>query len=189
MELKVGDTEDGMCGNDDISLEERNINMLETSVKKIMEKVVKPSVDNGTIIDILCDRIDSLNMDMVTYNNIKIPNQPREREDDNREYKLYLDFNGCRKKFENRSTQLLHRLITGDGKALYIIGLYDDGTISGIEMEKLISSIDNICKMAKNIKGIIRRVSIYDTQYKGKYVVTIRLYIPSLNMPDDMFIY
>lgn len=146
-------------------------------------------IEDMEVIDILCKNVKELSRDIVSYNCVKIPNQPREREDDNREYKLYLEFDGCKKKFEHRSTQLLHRLITGDGKALYLIGLYDDGTVSGIEIDKLMSSIENIYKMAKNINGNVSKVSVYDTQYHAKYVGTVRLTIPSTSLIDDMFIY
>lgn len=144
---------------------------------------------SNVIICTICSNCNEwLDNSIVVYEKIIIPDQPKEREDDNREYKLFLEFSGCKRKFESRSTQLLNRLIVGEGKALYLIGLYDDGRIEGISLIKLSNSINNICKMANNIGGSIRRVAIYNTKQNGNYIAAIRLELPNFAITDDMFI-
>lgn len=152
-----------------------------------MAETIKRTVSD--IINKICDTIkDYMGNTIIVHEKIIIPDQPKEREDDNREYKLYLDFNDCKRKFENRSTQMLNRLILGNGKALYLIGLYDDGRTDGISLSQLELSINNVCKMAMNIGGSVRRIAIYDTRQLGKYVAAIRVEIPDEYIEDDMFI-
>jgi len=60
-------------------------------------------------------------------------------------------------------------LLQGDGKYCeYQIGLSDDGTPTGISLEEMIESLDNMCEMAKNNNAKLTLKQI-NHGYKGKY--------------------
>ena len=118
------------------------------------------------------------NITNIKYYPKKIPNQPEEKYYGNREYKRFILFNDKKEnkrkiKINKRSTQLLFRLSEGDGKALYIIGLEDDGIVYGIEEKILIESINNIIKMCKIIKADIKNINIYNGI--NGYISSIRI--------------
>lgn len=146
------------------------------------------SISQLDVVKFICRNSNSqLSRSMVVYESIIMPDQPEEREDDNREYKLFLEFDGCKRKFEQRSTQLLNRLIVGDGKALYLLGLSDDGQTKGIKLDRLSISINNVCQIANNVGGAVRRVAIYNTRIPNQYVASVRLILPK-GITDDIFI-
>lgn len=118
------------------------------------------------------------NITNIKYYPKKIPNQPEEKYYGNREYKRYILFNDKKEnkrklKINKRSTQLLFRLSEGDGKALYIIGLEDDGIVYGIEEQILIESINNIIEMCKIINADIKNINIYNGI--NGYISSIRI--------------
>ena len=66
-----------------------------------------------------------------------------ENEDGNIEYKLkLLDINSNRK--ENLITQMRRRCIDGNGECIYILGVEDDGTMTGITQKEYEETLDNI---------------------------------------------
>ena len=81
---------------------------------------------------------------MLSYIDKTIPKQPPEKEYGNKEYKRYLKNhpkNNQERFIEKRATQMLYRLIEGNGKALYLFGIDDDGEIVGMSKEELDSTI------------------------------------------------
>ena len=118
------------------------------------------------------------NITNIKYYPKKIPNQPEEKYYGNREYKRFILFNEKKEnkrkiKINKRSTQLLFRLSEGEGKALYIIGLEDDGIVYGIEERILIESINNIIEMCNIIKAEIKNINIYNGI--NGYISSIRI--------------
>ena len=118
------------------------------------------------------------NITNIKYYSKKIPNQPEEKYYGNREYKRFILFNDKKEnkrkiKINKRSTQLLFRLSEGEGKALYIIGLEDDGIVYGIEERILIESINNIIEMCNIIKAEIKNINIYNGI--NGYISSIRI--------------
>ena len=69
---------------------------------------------------------------------------------------------------------MLFRLIEGDGKAIYFLGVNDDGTSDGIELNNLLISIDTLKNIAKILNITISKINIYNGN-KG-YIATIRLF-------------
>ena len=116
---------------------------------------------------------------MISYINKSIPKQPPERDYGNKEYKRYL-INHPKNKpelfIEKRATQMLFRLIEGEGKALYLFGIEDNGDIRGMNKKQLDGTISNLKKIAKSIKANIKNFRIY-TGGKG-YVCTARIQLP-----------
>lgn len=124
---------------------------------------------------------------MLVYKRQKIPAQPPELEYGNTEYKIFLSPN-YRKKIkknqqlyfhnyiQNKSTQMLFRLLEGQGKALYLLGIEDNGKVRGMNSEEMKLSIKNINLMAHQIGAIIKIIRVYEGGI-GK-VCTVRIYLP-----------
>ena len=106
----------------------------------------------------------------------KIPNQPPELYYGNKEYKISLVYSpkNINKILEKKASQMLFRLIEGDGKAIYFLGVNDDGTSDGIELNNLLISIDTLKNIAKILNITISKINIYNGN-KG-YIATIRLF-------------
>lgn len=109
----------------------------------------------------------------IAYCNKIIPNQPEEDYYGNREYKLYLDTYNNYDKLQKRSTQLLYRLNEGEGRAIYLIGINDNGVSVGCNLQDLFKSILSIIKMSNIIKSEISKITIYNSENKN-YISTIR---------------
>ena len=108
----------------------------------------------------------------------KIPKQPKEYYYGNREYKLKIT-NCNDKKIIKRSTQMLFRLHEGNGKAIYLIGIDDNGNIAGLTLEDMNISLNNIIKIATVSNCIIKKIKIYqyitDTNNNYKFIIILRL--------------
>ena len=71
---------------------------------------------------------------------------------------------------------MLFRLLEGKGKALYLLGIEDNGTVRGMNPEEMKLSIENIKLMAQQIGAIIKIIRVYEGGI-GK-VCTVRIYLP-----------
>ena len=125
----------------------------------------------------------------ITIKSGKIPKQPKERYYGNREYKRRI--NNCNnEKIIKRSTQMLFRLHEGNGKAVYMIGVDDNGEIFGLTETELLDSIKNIVKITKKINSEIKKISIYSYPccYNGfnekRFIVILRIY----KLIEDLYI-
>lgn len=104
-----------------------------------------------------------------------LPRQPPENEDDNREYKRHLVPQKKNEKhfYHKRATQMQYRLHLGNGKALYIIGIEDNGNNNGVSENELNVSLKNIKTITELIKANIKNIRIYNG-IKGK-IATVRI--------------
>ncbi len=113
-----------------------------------------------------------------------LPKVPQENERGNIEYKYKLNyqesdfiFKKRRKKEERKkekiASQMLYRLLEGEGKAVYIIGVHDNGDNIGIELSEIYDSIRYFVDCVEIIKAKIKSIKIY----RGRigYITTIRL--------------
>ena len=106
------------------------------------------------------------------YINKLFPRQPQEIDDGNREYKWFLS--KASHLVDKIATQLKYRLYEGDGKALYIIGVMDDGDPIGISTKKLLSSLSLLYEASQIISNtLINTLRIYKA--REGYIATIRL--------------
>ena len=115
---------------------------------------------------------------IVTINLKQIPNQPPEIYYGNKEYKITLDYKEksdsyITKILQKKASQMLFRLNEGNGKAIYLIGVEDNGTAKGINILNLLKSINHIKKISKIIQCTISKINIY----KGSqgFISSIRL--------------
>ena len=113
---------------------------------------------------------------MLIYIEKKIPNQPPEKEYGNKEYKRYLinhPKNNQEKFIEKRATQMLFRIIEGNGKAVYLFGVEDDGKIKEMDENQLQTTIFYLKKIASSIKALIKKIRIYKS--KNGFVCSARI--------------
>ena len=75
----------------------------------------------------------------------------------NIEYKRNLE-KFTRVKFEKYSTQLKYRIIEGNGKAIYIIGINDNGNVFGISKETIPDTINLVNRISYNIDSYINYI-------------------------------
>ena len=82
-------------------------------------------------------------------------------------------------KLNKRSTQLLFRLNEGKGKAIYMIGVDDDGGNKGIDLKLLMYSYEYLQSMCKLVNASCNMMNIY----KGLngYIGSVRIHIPNYN--------
>ena len=116
--------------------------------------------------------------DKVEYVDSEFPDQPQEiDEEGNREYKWKIimeDAIDKEKKITKLASQMKWRLYEGDGKALYILGITDEGDALGITEKDLHETLCVIDEVTKRIKSDIVSAKIYDKE--GYYVCTVRVY-------------
>ena len=114
-----------------------------------------------------------------------IPKIPKENHKGNKEYKLKLNYNPMdktelreqreQKKKEKIATQLFYRLLEGNGKAIYIIGVRDNGENIGISLKETFESIHFLIDSCKIIQAKIRNINIY--LGKEGYITTLIIHL------------
>ncbi len=87
--------------------------------------------------------------------------QPPEVEEGNREYKLKLNIMD-KDRFNRFTSQMKFRLYEGNGKALYIIGISDDGHPTGITDEEMEISINEMRKVVNVLDAKINTIRYYN---------------------------
>ena len=134
------------------------------------------------------------------------PNQPPEVENGNKEYKRYFSFryfNKCLKKtndcmetkrkkkrrnnnkiseqrvkniLNQRASQMLYRIHEGDGKALYLFGVEDNGKVYGLDKDQLQDTLYYLEKIVEIIGAEIKSVKCYPCGNNNKrQVITCRI--------------
>lgn len=115
---------------------------------------------------------------MILHINTNFPKQPPENECGNKEYKRYLFYNenkrgGTKNEFINkRASQMLYRLLEGNGKAVYLIGVDDNGLIYSLNDNKIEETIKYIKLISYKIGANIKTIRIYNNR-----VCTIRIFL------------
>ena len=111
------------------------------------------------------------------YINKLIPKQPPEKEYGNKEYKRMFSIRGhnnsIKKLVMKRASQLLFRLIEGEGKAIYLLGIDDNGEVIGLNKQEMETTINFMKKIVEETKGTIKIIRIYNGG-KG-YVCSVRI--------------
>lgn len=104
---------------------------------------------------------------------VKFPNQPPESDAGNREYKRLLKL--CnRHSFQSKATQMLYRIYEGNGRALYLIGIDDDGKVSRIKYPELTETLDCIREISQIIQATIKKINVYRID-ETSYVSSVKI--------------
>jgi len=113
----------------------------------------------------------------LTFMQDEFPDQKPENDEGNTEYKWKLVFEDDKErstKLRKLSSQMIFRLYEGNGKALYLLGITDDGDALGMNVQDLYLTLVMIDEAATRIDCEIKNVRIY--RKERYYIVTIRLY-------------
>lgn len=120
------------------------------------------------------------------YVDTPFPDQPPEVEIGNKEYKRYFSFRYLKQrkvnsrrvqeKLNQRASQMLYRIHEGDGKALYLFGVDDNGTVVGLDKEKFKDTLFYLEKIVNLINAEIKSIKVYPSfkDYE-KHVITCRI--------------
>jgi GTPase len=123
-----------------------------------------------------------MNNIMTNHTEQIMPDQPPEDDMGNREYKLKI--NPARHqdhayRCQKLATQLKYRLIEGDGRALYMLGVKDCGKAEGIDVDDLLTTLYVIFKMCIIIEdSIVNSIRFYKGT-KG-HIAAVRISNPKL---------
>lgn len=126
-----------------------------------------------------------------------LPVQPRELYYGNREYKRHLIINDETKPvhirhnlsrlLEKRGTQMLFRLREGNGKAVYLVGVEDNGqTDKGLTYEEFRTSLITFLRITETTEIKINKLVIYKwlnnqfLQHEYRYIFIARMSKPDL---------
>lgn len=121
--------------------------------------------------------------------NTNLHQQPKEKFYGNREYKRHLMLDGKKniyaKQLQKRCTQLLFRIREGQGKAVYLIGVEDNGNTNGLLQDECIQSIKNFMIITENIGVKINKMRIYKWQNNNemRYCVIFKV----TKVMDDIY--
>lgn len=96
----------------------------------------------------------------------------KESNDGNIEYKLNLS-NMSEIKFQKYSTQLKYRILEGNGIAIYIIGISDNGSVFGISNYEINNTINLFNYICKNVNCKIDL--ILKCQYNNIFFLVIKV--------------
>ncbi|MFB6143310.1 MAG: GTPBP1 family GTP-binding protein [Halorientalis sp.] len=92
-----------------------------------------------------------------------------EREGGSVEFKERLteDLHAREGRFESLAAQLRHRVLSGEGEATYVVGVTDDGRISGIDPEAFSESMDVLSLLAEEAGAHIENVQTWGVDGDG----------------------
>jgi elongation factor 1-alpha len=123
----------------------------------------------------------------ILYINKIFPNQKPEKYYGNREYKRIL-LNNNNNNIQKKASQMLFRIMEGNGKALYILGIDDNGTIVGLNRKELSNSIKLIKLISSEINSKIEKIYIYKGG-KG-HICSVHILLPKnkLNYLENVFL-
>ena len=118
---------------------------------------------------------------MIIHIDKHLPPQPPEKEEGNKEYKRYLKCKtNYQKEFiEKRASQMLYRLIEGEGSAIYMLGVDDDGKIYSLDKKIIDETIKNLKLIAEKIEASINVVRIYKNN-----VLTVRIKLSPMKLKN-----
>ncbi len=106
----------------------------------------------------------------------KIHNIPPEKNKGRCEYKLklvYKDKDIYKKKLHHIASQMKYRLFQGNGKAIFILGVCDNGEVEGITRDELDDSISFLENASSLIHSNIYKKRIYEGN--NGFIATLRI--------------
>jgi elongation factor 1-alpha len=83
-----------------------------------------------------------------------------------------IHLNGTKK--ESLTAQLKHRLLSGDGEALYVIGVSDEGEIKGISEQSFSETVEVIEELSISAGAQVKDVETWDVENMVVGLVTVR---------------
>lgn len=109
--------------------------------------------------------------------------QPPEIEEGNREYKWKIPLLNTLR-LEKFVSQMKYRLYEGNGKAIYILGVLDDGKPIGTSQEELTVTIDQVLKVVKILNAKVEHINYYNGLV-GQ-IATIKIALDIKHLPENV---
>jgi GTPase len=78
-------------------------------------------------------------------------------------------------KIQKYATQLKFRLIEGNGKAIYLLGIKDDGTILGVPYHNIDKYSDIMTNIAKEVDSTVTEIITIGIPYKLSSIIIVKL--------------
>jgi elongation factor 1-alpha len=78
-----------------------------------------------------------------------------------------------RGRLESLASQMRHRVLTGDGVAVYVVGVTDDGGLKGIAEEAYDETVDVLSVVAEEADAVVRDVETHEVEGGNVGVVTV----------------
>lgn len=78
-----------------------------------------------------------------------------------------------RGRLESLASQMRHRILTGDGVAVYVVGVTDDGGLKGVSEETYDETIEVLSKIATEADAVLRDVETHEVDGGRVGVVTV----------------
>ena len=97
-----------------------------------------------------------------------------EKEEGNVEYKLKFEYMNDLK-IKKYATQMKFRIIEGNGEAVYLIGVQDNGQIIGLPKSEVEYSIDILKKIAQEIDSCIKQVIKINVENSDKKILMVTI--------------
>ena len=92
----------------------------------------------------------------------------------NVEYKLKFEYMNDLK-IKKYATQMKFRIIEGNGEAVYLIGVQDNGQIIGLPKSEVEYSIDILKKIAQEIDSCIKQVIKINVENSDKKILMVTI--------------
>ena len=92
----------------------------------------------------------------------------------NVEYKLKFEYMNDLK-IKKYATQMKFRIIEGNGEAIYLIGVQDNGQIVGLPKSEVEYSVDILRKMAKEINSCIKQIIKINVENSEKKILMVTI--------------
>ena len=111
----------------------------------------------------------------------QLPEQPKETEIGNKEYKRKILFTkNHNKMIEKRRTQMLYRLYEGNGIAYYFLGVEDNGQPHGISLSELLITIQNLKEISDGLNTEWKYIEIYPGITRNSYTAIVQLTLTNI---------
>jgi len=78
-----------------------------------------------------------------------------------------------RGRLESLASQMRHRILTGDGVAVYVVGVTDDGGLKGVSEETYDETVEVLSKIATEADAVLRDVETHEVDGGRVGVVTV----------------
>ena len=113
------------------------------------------------------------NLDLVKHFKLDISEFKYNLNDFNYQKFNYTKLN---KYLNKKASQMSFRLLEGNGKAIYLFGVEDDGSILGLTHLEIEITFLLFSKIVNLIGATIKKIRIYRTMMDNKFIMSIRIY-------------
>ena len=71
---------------------------------------------------------------------------------------------------------MLYRIYEGNGDALYLLGIEDNGEIGNVSKKGILETVECLKEISKIIDANIKSIRIYELKNENRCVASVRIY-------------